>query len=131
MSISRRTCLAMGLAMGLSACLGSASPFGVVKDFYAAVQAGNTDKALQYMALAQVSADEMRMVKPKVEMMVAQSNSVTEANGGMGSIELLEEKIAEDGQTARIHVKLTYKNGKTKEENFKLRQEDGNWKIIL
>lgn len=131
MFLSRRTCLAMGLALGLTACFGGGSPFSVVKDFYAAVLQGDADKAITFLALKQVSANEMQLVKPKVQMIVAQGKSKTDANGGLDAIELLQENISEDGEQAKVEVKVLFKNGKSSNESFKLVKEDGAWKIRL
>ncbi|MEG1374516.1 MAG: DUF4878 domain-containing protein, partial [Comamonas sp.] len=103
----------------------------VIRDFYMAVAAGNADKATQYLALQQVSADEMRLVKAKVEMMVAQGKSVVDANNGLAKIDMLQEDMAADGNSAKVKVQVTFKNGKTKNESFTVLKEDGNWKIRL
>ncbi|MBD7959649.1 MULTISPECIES: DUF4878 domain-containing protein [Comamonas] len=131
MNISRRTWLAMGMSLGLTACLGGSAPIDVIRDFYMAVAAGNADKATQYLALQQVSADEMRLVKAKVEMMVAQGKSVVDANNGLAKIDMLQEDMAADGNSAKVKVQVTFKNDKTKNESFTLLKEDGHWKIRL
>ena len=131
MQLSRRTCLAMGMAVTLSACFGSASPFSVVEDFYAAVAKGKTEEATGHLALEQVSANEMQMVQAKVKMLVTQGQSMTEANGGLDGITLLKEEISEDGESARVRVEVKFNNGKSKEESFRLLKQDGDWKIRL
>ncbi len=63
--ISRRVCLAAVVALGLTACFGS-GPEAAVQGFYGAVAEGNTDKAMGFLALESVSANEMIMVKGKI-----------------------------------------------------------------
>lgn len=121
----------MGLSLGLTACFGGGAPMDVVRDFYAAIADGNAEKATKYMALKQVSANEMQMVKGKVAMMVAEGKSTVDANDGLDKIEMLQENLAEDGNSAQVKVQVTFKNGKTKNEGFKLIKEDGDWKIRL
>ena len=65
--ISRRVCLAAVVALGLTACFGS-GPEAAVQGFYGAVAEGNTDKAMGFLALESVSANEMIMVKGKIHI---------------------------------------------------------------
>ncbi len=127
--ISRRTCLALGLAVGLSACFGS-GPEATVKGFYAAVAAGDTDKAIGFLALQSVSANEMIVVKGKVQMMVAAGKTQIDANGGLQDVQIVSQQ--EQGEAAlRVQLQVTFKNGKTDTDNMNLVKEKDGWKIKL
>ncbi len=54
-----------------------------------------------------------------------------EEKGGITSYEVVEETIAEDGQTAKVKVAVTYGNGKTENEKYDLVNVDGTWKLTL
>lgn len=131
MPISRRAWLALGIAAGLTGCLGGEKPLQVIENFYAAVAEGNTDKAVQYLALENVSANEMIAVKAKVAVMVAQGKAVIDANNGVQKVQVLEENLSEDGAQANVRVQVTFRNDKTDTDTFKLRKVNGHWKIRL
>lgn len=131
MRMARRTWLSLGLAVGLTACFGGGGPEGAVRDFYAAVADGNAEKAMEFIALQQVSANEMLVAKGKIQMLVGQGKAKIEANNGLAKVEVLEQNLSEDGNMAKLNVQLTYKNGKTTSERMRLRKEDGRWKISL
>ncbi|MCZ2106141.1 MAG: DUF4878 domain-containing protein [Burkholderiales bacterium] len=129
MTISRRTCLAMGLALGLSACFG-AGPEAAVEGFYQAVAQGDADKAMGFLALESVSANEMLMVKPKIQMLVATGKAKIDANGGLKGVKITDQQP--QGENA-LHVRLeiTFQNGKTDSDTMNLVKEKDGWKIKL
>ena len=130
---TRRTCLTWGLALaaplGLSACLGG-GPQATVEGFYAAVAQGDVDQAMTWLALEQVSANEMMLVKGKLQVALAVSKEKIDANGGLGSIKLLEQTEQGDNRM-RVQVQVTFKNGKTDTEYMDLVKQKDGWKIKL
>lgn len=50
---------------------------------------------------------------------------------GIKSIDILEEKIAEDGKTANVKWKITYGNGETDEDDGELVNVNGDWKMTI
>ena len=65
------------------------------------------------------------ILKDKVEKEYAKK-------GGIKSYEAQSEKIAEDGKTANVNMKITYGNGKEEETDIKLCKDDkGEWKLDL
>ena len=134
MAFTRRTCLAWGAAalapLALSACLGASGPEATVRGFYDAVNAGDVDKAMTFLALEQVSTNEMILVKGKLQMAVGVSKQKIDANGGLGSVKVLEESPQGDNQL-RVKVQVQFKNGKSETEQMHLLKEQDVWKIKL
>lgn len=55
-----------------------------------------------------------------------------EAKGGLVSTEVLEEVVAEDGQTAKVTLKLVYGNGKEETQKVDLvKDPEGDWKAAF
>lgn len=135
MQFSRRTWMSLGLAAGLSlglvGCFGGGGPEGVVREFYGAVAKGDAEQATKFIALKQVSANEMMMAKGKIQMMVGEGKARIEANDGLAKVDVLEQKLSEDGESAQLQVQVTYKNGKTSSSRMKMVKEEGGWKIRL
>lgn len=129
--LHRRTCLALGLgwALGLSACFGG-GPETAVQGFYAAVAQGDTDKAINWLALDSVSANEMLVVKPKIQMLVATGQAKIEANGGLKSVKIIDQQP--QGENAlRVRLEVTFQNDKTENDNMNLVKHKDGWKIKL
>jgi hypothetical protein len=133
MALTRRTCLAWGVVwaapLGLTACFGS-GPAAVVQGFYGAVAEGNVDKAMTFLALEQVSANEMMMVKGKLQVALGISKQKIDANGGLAGVQLLEETEQGEGRL-RVKVEVKFKNGKTETDYMNLVKEKDGWKIKL
>ncbi len=51
--------------------------------------------------------------------------------GGLKSCEVLSEEISEDGSKAKLEVKYTWGNGKTKETTEKLVKTENGWACML
>ncbi len=51
-------------------------------------------------------------------------------DGGLKSVEVIKETIAEDGKTAKVVIRLTYGNGDEDIETANLIKLDGKWKYI-
>lgn len=131
MSISRRTCLAMGVALGLSACLGGNSPEASLTDFYKALEAENTDAVLALVATGDTPASQMQAIHAKVKLVVAQASSQIRANGGIDDIRILDSRVSDNGEYARVNAEIIYNNGKSVRESHELLKENGQWKVKL
>ncbi|VFR49500.1 hypothetical protein ANT2_2568 [plant metagenome] len=114
----------------LSACSGG-SPESVVETFYKAAAKGDTDTAVKQISFAKMDAGQTNQAKGKVQMMVGEMQRRADANGGLDKVEVLESKIEENGESARVRVKLVFKNGKTSDESGRLLKDDGDWKMAL
>lgn len=121
--------MAAVVALGLTACFGS-GPEAAVQGFYGAVAEGNTDKAMGFLALESVSANEMVMVKGKIQMMVAAGKTQMDANGGFQGVKITNQQ--EQGENAlRVQLEILFKNGKTDQDSMNLVKQKDGWKIKL
>lgn len=65
-----------------------------------------------------------------VALMEDKAGNEMKKNGGIKSYETVSEEISENGKTATVTMKLTYGDGTSKEEAFKLRKNsDDKWRI--
>jgi len=117
-------------SMFLVAC-SSSKPESTVEAFYRAAAKRDVDKVMEQFAVAGKSGDELLMAKGKVQMMVGQMAAQIEENGGIKRIEVLESSIDEDGDSARVQVKLIFNDGSERADSNRLRREGGKWKIIM
>ena len=54
-----------------------------------------------------------------------------ESKGGIKDVEVVSEEIAEDGKTAKVVLKMIYKDGTTNENNMDMVMEKGQWKMSI
>ncbi len=50
---------------------------------------------------------------------------------GLKEIQIVEEKVAEDGMTARVRYKLIFNDGSDSNDKANLKKVDGSWLIII
>ncbi|MDR1462565.1 MAG: DUF4878 domain-containing protein [Azoarcus sp.] len=112
----------------LVACSPS-TPEDVVKDFYKAVADNRVDDAVAYFSLKNVKENDLTTMKGKLQMVVGDTYSRIQNNGGLESI--TTELIEQQDDTARVKVELKFKNGKTKNESTRLVKDSGKWKLHL
>lgn len=78
--------------------------------------------------------DEQRKEKKRAQLLsiIKDKGSREYQNkGGVKSIEILSEKVWEDGETATVRFKQTYGNGEEIIEKQKMIKKDGKWLIDL
>ncbi|MBN2570662.1 MAG: DUF4878 domain-containing protein [Ignavibacteriales bacterium] len=105
------------------ACGSSSGPADVVKSFYAAVEKGDVDAAMDLYTdeIIQMLGEE------KIKTTITESQKQIEAKGGIESIEVVSEDVKDE--TAKVNIKLTYKNGESTEEAIDLVKVSGDWKM--
>ena len=112
---------ALLMVFAFSSC-SKTSPKDVVNDYYTALQKGDYEKALSYTNLT--NSEE---IQASIKKMQGMEYKISE-------FEILNEEIAEDGNSATVEVKYTYtissrKDPKEKTDTLNLIQEDGKWII--
>jgi len=50
---------------------------------------------------------------------------------GVKSLDIIEEKVAEDGKTATVKWKITYGNGETDDNDGELIKVGNDWKMVI
>ena len=114
----------------LAACSGG-KPETTMERFYTAAAEGDVEKATKEISFDDTPAEQMMQAKGKVQMIVGEMQNRINANDGLDKIEVVSSTISEDGKTAKVQVKLVYRNGKSSTEASDLLKGDDGWKIKL
>lgn len=67
----------------------------------------------------------------KMAGLISMAGAEYDTKQGVKSVDILEEKVADDGKTATVKFKTTYGNGETNEETSDLVNVDGKWFITI
>lgn len=99
------------------------TPAGVAKRFMASVEDGEIDDALDCLSprfVTGASRDKLRQV-------LSEQALELKRKGGIKSMKITKEDVV--GTVGDIVMTITYGDGSSSTENFKLAKEDGRWKI--
>ncbi len=108
---------------------GGSKPGDVYKDALLKIEDGKYEEVISMMAKEDgtVMTDEET---EKTMGMLGIVNATIKNKKGIKSIEILEEKLSEDGNKADIEYKVTFGNGEINEEDSELIKVDGQWKLL-
>jgi len=68
----------------------------------------------------------------KVMAFMPTAKAEIDKNGGLKEVQIIEEKIAEDGNTATVKSKMIYGNGnESKSDTTRLMKVNGSWRIRI
>lgn len=126
--------LAVASAALVASCGGGASAPGEAAKQYAGYMAdGNYDKFIDGIYVApDAPAAEVEQSKAMLKAMLTEKGAKTlEEKGGMSSVEVLSEEMAEDGRSAVVTLLYTYGNGETSEEKMDMILDGSRWKMEL
>lgn len=112
-------------------CGGGNTPSKVVEKSIEYVKAKNYEA---YVDLIQIEEKKGKSVEEQKEQLLAllqgKLDQTLEKQQGIASCEILSEEIAEDGNTAVVKAKITYGDGTTDDQKFKLvKNADGDWRL--
>lgn len=112
-------------------CGSNNTPTKVVEKSIEYVQDKNYEA---YVELIQIEEKGGKTVEEQKKQLVAllqgKLDMTLESKQGLASCEILSEEIAEDGNTAVVKTKITYGDGSTDDQKFKLvKNSDGEWKL--
>ncbi|MBI9041718.1 DUF4878 domain-containing protein [Lutibacter sp.] len=115
------------LVVGFNSCGGStSSPGKAVISLYEKMKNKDFEKVAKMYVKKdgeQLSEDEAK----KIEGLVGMGAQENEKKGGLDKITIEEEKISEDGNSAKVDFIIHYKNGDTDNEHVSLIKVNGNW----
>lgn len=103
-------------------------PGDVYKDAMNKIADGEYEAVMEMMAIeegTEATAEELE----KTMGILGMVNAMIQAKGGLKSIDIINEEISEDGNSAKIEYKLNFGNGETSEEDSNLVKIDGQWKL--
>lgn len=113
----------------MAACSSSNTPGGALKQYSEYLQKGDYEKFVDGLTFdeSQDAATVKEQKAALVSMLKEKVSKEYEKKGGIKSIEILSEEIAEDGNTAVVKTKHTYGNGETEEGDQQMVKRDGKW----
>lgn len=120
--------LTVFLIIGFYSCSGvsSNSPSKAVISLYEKMKNKDFEKvAKMYVTKEgkQLSEDEAK----KIEGLLGMGSKEYEKKGGLDNITIDEEKINDDGTSAKVDFTVHYKNGDTDKEHVSLIKVNGDW----
>ena len=116
----------------LAACSGGEKTPGQIEmSIWNTIESGNYEKAMDmWYENSAVSPDKNQAdQKEFVKAFADKMKSSIEEKGGIQEVKIVSEELSEDGETAIVAVKITFKNGTTQEDDSKYIKVDGKWKI--
>jgi hypothetical protein len=125
--------IAFVLTFGFQSCGGNLagnSPGATVKKSINLMAEQNYDKVVVMYAKKDGTA-LTEEEKGKMLGLMAMANSDLKKKQGIKSLDIIEEKISEDGKTATVKWKTTYGNGETDNNDGDLIKVGGDWKMII
>ncbi|GHT07223.1 hypothetical protein AGMMS49525_16290 [Bacteroidia bacterium] len=126
--------------LAVSSCGGGKSPADIEKSIYTQFQKGNYEKGLDIYFANIDQGDEAKdqgqkqvdaQIKALAEKVKASAAQGFEIKAGVKSFEILEETIAEDGETATVQTKIIYGDGSEDTQSSKYVKRGGKWKIVF
>ena len=122
--------LTLVMITGFYACTGVSpnSPSKTVLSLYESLKNKDYEKTASFYVTkdgAKLSESEAKKIEGLVGMMAMED----EKKGGLDKITINEEKIDDDGTTAKVYFTILYKNGDTKEEKVSLLKVENDWFI--
>lgn len=115
------------VSLFLMSCGGSSeTPGDVAKKAFQNFASDNCQEVL--LEGVEVTDEDRKMV----DFLCGLLKESIDEKGGITNIEVLNETIAEDGQTAKVTLNVTYGNGSIEEETTSLTlSENGKWKCVF
>ena len=132
----KKMCVAAAMAAMLmfSACGGGGNtPTKVAEQAAKCMQDKDYEGFVDLMYVENEEGKDLESEKKMVAgMLQAKAESSLNEKQGIQSYEVTSEEISEDGETAKVGMKLVYANGEEDDETMKLRKDaDGNWKLDI
>lgn len=126
--------LALGMFM-VSACSSgsSATPGDAAKKYAGYLLSGKYESIVDLCETGKdVSPQEMKEGKALLTGLFQMAKETADAqHGGYKSIDVISEKLSDDGQSADVVIRHTFGDGTTKEETLGLVLQDGVWKLKI
>lgn len=125
--------VAFVFTIGIQSCgsgAGGNTPGATVKKSLNLMAEKKLDKVMELY----VKKDGTALTKEEIGKMTGLLSLATaelDKKQGIKSLDIIEEKISEDGKTANVKWKITYGNGEVDEEDGDLINVNGDWKLIM
>lgn len=115
------------VALAMASC-SSGGPGSALKDYVTAMKDGDYEKFVNGIDFSKTDPDKVEEARQGyVALLQEKGGKELEKKGGLKSIEVISEKIAEDGNSAVVTFKQVYGNGEESEDEQKMVKVDGKW----
>ena len=117
----------------LSACSGGSTPSDAAKKMTGYLQSQNYEKFVDGMLFDKnISADQAAKEKTMmIALLKEKAGKEFEKKKGIKKIDVLEESIEADGQTAVVKVKYLYGDDSSEEHTLFFRKVENDWKLFI
>lgn len=106
----------------------SNSPSNALKKYTTALQEQNYEKFVEGINFSNANPEKAAREKEGfVSLMKEKGERTLKEKGGLKSVKMISEEIAEDGKTAVVKYKQVYGNGEETESIQKMVKVDGKW----
>jgi CRISPR/Cas system type I-B associated protein Csh2 (Cas7 group RAMP superfamily) len=110
------------------------TPGDVAKEYVGYAVTGDYEKVAAALAVpGDVTTEDFEAQKEAIVTSLKENiaNSAIEEKGGVKSIDVVSETIAEDGNSAQVVLKETFGNDETQEDTLNLVKQEDTWKWLL
>lgn len=109
------------------------TPGEAALNIYQLMADGKYEAVAEEFYFDSTNAEEVTQAKEAIASLLKEKAAPEiESKGGIANLEVLEEVIAEDGQSANVTIKTTYGNGESEENTVELvKDPNGDWKGAL
>ena len=120
------------MCLFLVSCSGPSTPGEAAKQYYGYLADGKYDKFVDGFAFDEgIGKDELKAQKTvMVSVLKEKGEKALEMKKGIKNVEVLEEDIAEGGESAKVKIKINYGDETSNEEIMSLEKQDGTWKMV-
>lgn len=119
----------LALVFVFAACGGGSTPTSAAEEYCDNIMSGDYEALFEMMEDFDKATDEEKAFW--IAMAKEKGEKAASAKGGYDKYEILSEEIKEDedGKTAVVKAKFTFKDGTTDEQSIKLKLIDGKWML--
>ena len=108
---------------------GGNAPGDVIKSVMTNLDKGNIDKVIDdlYTGDKEMTDEENAKITGILQMSV----TALEQKKGIKSMEIISEEIAEDGESAKVEMKIVYGDDSDDTQKYNCEKVDGKWKMKM
>ncbi|MDO4159579.1 MAG: DUF4878 domain-containing protein [Prevotellaceae bacterium] len=120
----------VAFALLITACGNSNTPKGVAEKSIKCIQKGDYEGYVDLMYVSKESKNIEEEKKGYASLLQSKAGPALEEKGGIKSYEILSEEISEDGNSAKVDIKVVYGNGEEKNQTIQLlKDKNDDWKL--
>lgn len=120
------------MALFMTSC-SSSGPGSAFKSYMEKMKTGDYKGCAQGFAVDETKTPEQNAKATEMieSILTDKADKAIKEKGGLKDVEVLEESISEDGNTATLKVKFTYGDGSEQENTQDMIKQNGEWKMVF